>query len=161
MGPLFVFKGGRMDLTQTKEVLQKACDEMAFQLVSVRYYHDGELGDVLEVLIDKDYNITMDEIQAYTDKVNPLLDEIAELDQPYTLDISSGGSQREIPFEDTPKFVDRYLDIKLSKSQETMTVKVSGFKDDVLSCFYFIKGRKKKLDLRREDISSIHMGYKA
>lgn len=150
-----------MDLTQIKEVLQKAADELSLQLVSVRYYHDGELGDVLEVLIDKDYDITMDEIEEYTDKVNPLLDEIPMLDQPYTLDISSGGSEREIPFEDTAKFIDRYLDIRLSKSQETVTVKVSGFKDDVLSCFYFIKGRKKKLELKKEDISSIHMGYKA
>jgi ribosome maturation factor RimP len=150
-----------MNLDHVKEVLQAAADELGLELVSVRFYHDAEMGDMLEVLIDKDYQITMDEIQKYTDKVNPLLDEIPELDVPYTLDISSGGSLREIPFEDTSKFVDRYLEIKLSKSKETILAKVSSFQGETLNVFYFIKGRKKNLALRKEDVESVHMGYKA
>ena len=65
MGPLFVFKGGRMDLTQTKEVLQKACDEMALQLVSVRYYHDGEL-EITHKVLNPESNRDLQEIKNKT-----------------------------------------------------------------------------------------------
>lgn len=150
-----------MNLDHVTEVLKKVADEEGLELVSTRFYHDSEMGDVLEVLIDHDYSITMDEIQSYTDKVNPLLDEMPELDIPYTLDISSGGSERLIPFEDTAKFVDRYLDIQLAKTKETITAKVISFADDTLKVSYFIKGRKKTLELKKDDIESVHMGYKA
>ncbi len=150
-----------MNLDHVGEVLKKSAEELNLEFISVRFYHDGELGDVLEVLIDHDYNITMEEIQAYTDKVNPLLDEMPELDLPYTLDISSGGSERLIPFEDTGKFVDGYLDIQLSKSKEKITAKVLSLNADTLTVTYFIKGRKKTLELKKDDIESIHMGYKA
>ncbi len=150
-----------MDLTNINEILKKACDELSLQLVSTRFYKDPEMGDMLEILIDKDYNITMDEIEAFTEKVNPLLDELPELDFPYTLDISSGGSEREIPFEDLEKLMDHHLDIKLKKTGETITLKPLAFEKDVLKGQYFIKGRKKNVELTKEDIESIHMGYKA
>ena len=149
-------------LSKIRDLLQKEADKMSLQLVSVRFYNDKEMGDVLEVLIDRDYNITMGEIQAYTDDVNPLLDELTEeITSPYTLDISSGGSMRVIPFEDTPKLLGKYLDIKLSKSGETITAKAVSFEEDKLNVTYFIKGRKKNLSLEKDDISEIHMGYKA
>ncbi len=154
-------KGDMMDLTNIDEILKKACDELSLTLVSTRFYKDPEMGDMLEVLIDKDYNITMDEIEAFTEKVNPLLDALPELDIPYTLDISSGGSEREIPFEDLGKLLDHYLDIKLKKSGETITIKPLSFEEGVLKGQYFIKGRKKSVELTKEDIESIHMGYKA
>lgn len=150
-----------MDLEKIKEVAKKECDELNLELVSVRFYHDNEMGDMLEILVDKDYNITMDEIEAFTDRINPILDSIPELDIPYTLDISSGGSIREIPFSDTKKLIDKYLDITLSKGGETITAKVVSFENDILTVVYFIKGRKKQLPLKEEDIKTIHMGYKA
>ncbi len=150
-----------MDLENVKKLLQKCCEELSLQLVSVRFYHDSQIGDILEVLIDKDYSITMKEIEEFTDKVNPLLDELPELSLPYTLDISSGGSEREIPFEDTKKFIDGYLELQLSKTHEKITAKVLSFEEGKLTVFYFIKGRKKKLVLTKEDVESIHMGYKA
>lgn len=148
-------------LEKVKETLAKAAEELSLDLVSVRYYKDEQMGMVLEVLIDKDYQITMDQIQEYTDKVNPLLDEITDLDEAYMLDISSGGSEREIPFEDTSKLLDHYLDIKLAKSGSTITAKALSYEDGKLIVVYFIKGRKKQLVLQKEDVEKIHMGYKA
>ncbi len=150
-----------MDLTNINEILKKVCDELSLQLVSTRFYKDSEMGDMLEILIDKDYNITMDEIEAFTEKVNPLLDALPELDFPYTLDISSGGSEREIPFDDIGKLMGYHLDIKLKKTGETITLKPLSFEEGILKGQYFIKGRKKSVELTKDDIESIHMGYKA
>ncbi len=150
-----------MDLTNINEILKKVCDELSLQLVSTRFYKDSEMGDMLEILIDKDYNITMDEIEAFTEKVNPLLDALPELDFPYTLDISSGGSEREIPFKDIGKLMGYHLDIKLKKTGETITLKPLTFEEGILKGQHFIKGRKKSVELTKDDIESIHMGYKA
>ena len=147
-------------LNKAKEIFEKTCDEMSLQLISVKYLTSKD-GPVLEVLIDKDFNITMDEIETFTEKVNPLLDEIDDSEEGYMLDISSGGSEREIHFSDLEKLVSRYLDIKLKKSQETITAQLDSIEDGVANVHYFIKGRKKKLELKEEDVESIRMGYKA
>lgn len=148
-------------LEKVKKMLKTAAEEMNLELVSVRYLPSGEMGPTLEVLIDHDYNISMDEIQAYTDVVSPKLDEIEELNEPYTLDIASGGSQREIPPKDLGKLIGRYLDITKAKDGKTITAKLEKADDKGMDVTYFIKGRKKKEHLEYDAIASIHMGYKA
>ena len=114
----------------------------------------------MEVLIDRDFDISLDEINRFTDKVNPLIDAIDDTDEAYVLDISSGGSERDIPFDGLARFVDSWLDIEL-KTGEKITALCVSFQDGVLNVSYFIKGRKKKLSLKQEDVKKIRMGYKA
>ncbi len=148
-------------LEKAKEMFQKSAEEMGLTLVSCRYYVSKEEGAVLEVLIDRDFEITMDEIQAYTDKVNPLLDEIDDSEEGYLLDISSGGSEREIPFSSLGKFVSRWLDVKMKKSGDVITMQLDKFEDDKAYLHHFIKGRKKNEVLSADDVDTIHIGYKA
>ena len=151
----------QITLEKITNVLQKTADSLSIELISVRYYTDEQMGKVLEVLIDKDYSISMEQIEEYTNAVNPLLDEVDDSEEGYMLDISSGGSVRKIPFDDVGRLIDRYLDIKLKKSGETITAKVLSFEDQVMKVVYFIKGRRKQLELTKEDVETIHMGYKA
>lgn len=148
-------------LEKIKKVCKEVADELALELVLVRYRSSSENGPVLEVFVDKDYNISMEEIDAFTEKVNPLLDDILQDDDSaFVLDISSGGSEREIPFEDLPKLEGHYLDLIL-KNGEKITAKNVKADENELSLLYFIKGRKKERVLKKEDIQSIRMGYKA
>lgn len=142
-----------------REIALSLCKEMNLELISLRTYNDKMLGEVLEILIDHDYSITIDEIEKYTEKINPIIDEL-DIKDSYTLDISSGGSEREIPYSDLSKLIDKYLDIKLKKSGETVLAKLISFDENAVF-IYFIKGKKKQLELKEEDIESIHMGYKA
>lgn len=142
-----------------REIALSLCKEMNLELISLRTYNDKMLGEVLEILIDHDYSITIDEIERYTEKINPIIDEL-DIKDSYTLDISSGGSEREIPYSDLSKLIDKYLDIKLKKSGETVLAKLISFDENAVF-IYFIKGKKKQLELKEEDIESIHMGYKA
>lgn len=145
---------------EIRKVCQKTADEMGLTLVSFRFLANGENGPTLEVLIDKDFDISMKEIEDYTEKVNPLIDEIDNTDEAYVLDISSGGSERKIPFEMLSRFVNQWLDITL-KSGEIITAFGLLFDGKELTVQYFIKGRKKKLVLKEDDIKTIRMGYKA
>ena len=146
---------------KVNSVLGKACEDMGLTLVKTCFKSNGEMGPTLEVYIDHDYAITRKEIEEYTDKVNPLLDAIEGLDEDYRLDISSGGSLREIPFQDLAKFIGHYLDVKLKKDGSLHTRKLDSIKENKALFFYFLKGAKKKMALSEEEIDSIHRGYKA
>ena len=146
---------------KVNSVLGKACDERGLTLVKTCFKSSGEMGPTLEVYIDHDYAITRKEIEDYTDKVNPLLDTSEGRDESYRLDISSGGSLREIPFHDLEKFIGHYLDVKLKKDGSLHSRKLDSVKDGKAYFFYFLKGAKKKRILGEEDIDTIHRGYKA
>lgn len=156
-----------MDFEKDEELMKlinECTSALNLELVSVKTFTDSEMGVVFQILLDHDYNITMDEIQSFTDMFNPKLDKYLEshpfLDG-FTLDVSSSGEERVIPFEDISKLIDRYLEVKLKVSGEKILAKVKEFNGEEVTLLYFIKGRKKELVLKEEDISDIHMGYKA
>lgn len=151
----------QITLEKAREIFQKTADEMGFELVSCKYIPQGVDGPVLEVLIDKDFNISLEEIGAYTEKVNPLLDEIDDSSEGYTLEISSGGSERVISFDMLSGFIGRWLDVKLRKNGEVITMMLDEFDGQKATLHHFIKGRKKKEVLACDDVEVIYMGYKA
>lgn len=147
-------------LDKITRVLKREADDEKIELISVKFKTDKLLGKTLEVLIDKDYQISMEEISKFTEAANKLLDEIPELSDSYLLDISSGGSEREIPYSDLPKLLDHYLDLDLADGKK-VTAKLMKASSNEAELVYFDKGRKKKLNLQEKDIKHIHMGYKA
>lgn len=148
-------------LEKAKKIFAEEAKDMGLDLISVKAKQSKD-GEILEVFIDKDYAIDMKTIEEYTDRVSPKLDEIVELKDPYFLDISSGGSEREIPYGDVKKLIGHYLEVKVKKSGETLLAKATSVdEENKLHLFYFIKGRKKQVVLSSDEIESIHMGYKA
>ena len=145
---------------EIRNICQKTADEMGLTLVSFRFLANGDNGPTLEVLIDRDFDISMKEIEEFTEKVNPLIDKVDQTDEAYVLDISSGGSERNIPFEKLSRFLSQWLDITL-KTGEKITALLLSFDGTEMDVQYFIKGRKKKLKLVSADVKTIRMGYKA
>lgn len=149
-------------LNSVKEICLKTCQDMGLTLVSFKQKHDDEIGRVIEVLIDKNFDITIDQIEEYTNRVNPLIDSLGEPNFQYTLDIASGGSEREIPFTSLNNFIDCFLTIIIKSSGERKDVYVDKMIDtNTYQFHYFVKGKKTKLILKDSEIESIHMGYKA
>jgi ribosome maturation factor RimP len=148
-------------LEEITALLRENTEKMGLELVSVKYLTDSENGPTLQVFIDKDFQITLADIEAYTEKVSPLLDDCEGLLDSYVLDISSGGSERELSSRDVPRLIGKYLDITLLKSGETITAKVTKATAKDFTVLRFVKGRKKEETIRYEDVKTIHMGYKA
>lgn len=143
------------------KLLEDASKERGLTFVEAKFVPNGERGKTLQVFIDHDYAITREEIQAYTDKVSPLLDSVKGRDDSYRLDISSGGSRRKIPFSDFPKLINRYLDVKLKKDGSLHTRKLREVKGGKAKFLYFVKGAKKKRELSEDERQEVHRGYKA
>ena len=81
-------------------------------------------------------------------------------EESYLLDISSGGGEKLIPFNDLAKLIGHYIDVRTKDGRKT-TMKLEGVQDGKAQFVYFIKGRRKKEVLGPEDIDSMKMGYKA
>jgi ribosome maturation factor RimP len=151
-------------LNDAKNILQAAATEQGLELVSVRFGINPEIDPqrpILEALVDKDYAITLPMIEAYTQKVSPLLDAIPGLPDNFLLSIASPGSEREIPITDLPKLLNRDLEIVVAKSGETILGKLVTADKDSFVLLRFVKGRKTKTTFRSADVRSICMGYKA
>lgn len=145
-------------LDKVESILKEEAIKENLQFISCRYYKDTT-GNILEVLVDKDFQITLDEVNSYTNSISALLDSLEELNGPYMLDVCSGGSERIIQKEDLSKLIDKYLDILL-KTGERLIAKLVSFNDEEIDVLYFLKGRKKKQQIKFEDITNIHIGYK-
>ncbi len=149
---------------QTLDVVRKLakeeCDKLGLELISVRFFVDSLNGPTLEILVDHDYQITMDEISKLTESLSPRIDGVEGLEQSYILDISSGGGEKEIPFADLPKLLSRYLDVT-EKGKEKKTMRLESLEDGKATFVYFVKGRPKKVVLEEKDVELIKMGYKA
>lgn len=148
-------------LEKVKSLMQKTANELHLELVRVSFLPHGENVPTLEVLIDHDLAITLEEIQRFTDIVSPQLDEIEDLDETYMLDISSGGSEKELAPKDLPLLVGKYLDLTFKESGEKLVAKLVSLEDDGLTLLYFLKGRKKQIHYSYDMFSSIRVGYKA
>lgn len=72
----------------------------------------------MEVSVDKDYAITLDQITVYSDALSLKLDEVEELDSPYTLDVTSPGAERDFPKEDLRKVIGYYIGVKADNMKE-------------------------------------------
>lgn len=147
-------------LKKIEKIAEEECDKEGLELVKVSFYHDSLQGDILEILVDKDFNITIEEVETYSTNISTLLDQIDELDFPYSLDVASGGSSKEIPYDQLERFISHYLDIK-TIDKELKAVKLEKVEDDSISVLYFIKGRKKIEKLDKDRIQSIKIGFKA
>lgn len=147
-------------LDTVRKLASEECERSGLELISVRYFVDSLNGPTLEILVDHDYQVTMDEIAALTEALSPRLDGVEGLSDSYILDISSGGGEKEIPFSDLPKLLGRYLDVT-RKGEEKQTMRLEEFDGQKATFVYFIKGRPKKVVLKEQDVGKIKMGYKA
>ena len=148
-------------LEKAENIFREEAEKEGLEVVSVRFFNDSLNGPTLEVLIDRDFSITIDEIEKYTDAVSPLIDEL-DIPDSYLLDIGSGGSQRDIPAEKLEDLKEEHVfDVTDRNGNIVRNCTYVSNEDGLLLFTYFVKGKKTKLKLKEEDVKNIKMGYKA
>ncbi len=148
-------------LEKAENIFREEASREGLEVVSVRYFNDSLNGPTLEVLVDRDFSITIEEIEAYTEAVSPLIDEL-DIPDSYLLDIGSGGSQKDVPVWKLEEFKDIYVfDVTDIHGNTTKNCTFVNSEEDILFFTYFVKGKKTKLKLHETDVKHIRMGYKA
>lgn len=146
-------------LEKIEAIAREVCAEQGCEFYSIRdYREDGTL--FLEICVDKDYSITLEQIEAYSAVLGDKLDTLDELNEPYTLDVCSPGAEREFPKEDLAKLVGRYMAVQaknLKKGEKEAEGTLISFDGKTLLLRRFIKGRKKEYTIPLEDVEKCRL----
>lgn len=143
-------------LEAAEAAARQVCEEMGYQFYSIRAYRESGT-EFLEICIDRDYAITLEQIESYSQALGERLDGLAELADPYTLEVASPGAEREFPREDLGKVIGRYIEVEaadLPKGERKAEGTIESFDGQTLVLKRFIKGRKKVYEIPFSSIIS-------
>ncbi len=145
-------------IDQIKKTAEQIAEKLGLYVYDVYFAKEGN-NNTLHLEIDKKGGISLNEVEQFTDLINPELDKISGLDASYTLDCSSPGAERFLKKEESlDNFIGEYMEVTSS------TIKVLGTlmscQNDTIVIQGFIKGRKKTYEIRKADISQIQLRIK-
>lgn len=148
-------------LERVEEIANELANEMGYQVYEVKsYMEDGT--EFLEVSVDKDYAVTLDEITTFADALSLKLDDVEELDSPYTLDVASPGAERDFPKEDLGKVIGFYMAIKAEEmDEEEVEGTLESFDGKTIELKRFFKGRKKVYKIDYDKVTGCRFVIKA
>lgn len=144
------------------EVLEGPLREKGYSLFSVKLIRKKD-GLTLEVVVDREEPISLEDIVAVSDLINPILDASDPISSPYTLDVSSTGAEKPIALEALERYLGRYVHLHLLNAQKgsnDFEGELSEVAPETVSLLYFEKGRRKKLELAREDIDRARLAIR-
>ncbi len=145
-----------------EEQVKKLLSIEGYELHSLRFFKKAK-DNVLEIIIDKENEISMNDIVEISEKISSLLDEIDLIDDAYSLDISSLGAEKPIKVENLDKYIDRYIYVHIvnpieglnSYEGELKTVSESEIELEIR-----IKTRKKIIKISKENIDKCRFAIK-
>ena len=85
-----------------RELAQPLADRMGYELWDVEYVREGA-DYYLRITLDSENGITLDDCEAFSRAIDPILDEADPISDAYHLEISSPGIERELK---TPEHID-------------------------------------------------------
>lgn len=144
------------------DLLSQKLASLDYELVKVQYLKEN--GDnYLKIIVDKDEDVSLDDIVKLSDLISPLLDATDVINDKYILDISSLGAEKEIKLTKLDKYIDKYLDIHLShpyKGLNNIVGTLLKVDSNNVVVLYQEKARKKEIILERKYIDKVHLAIK-
>lgn len=151
-----------INIEQIKKKIEEKLKSLNYRLNSINYQKENQ-DYYLRIEIDNDDSISMDDIVLVSDNLSSLLDDLDLIKEPYILDISSSGIEKEIPFDKLKDNINAYIGVYLKNSIkdndyfEGTLVEVN---DSSILIKYFLKGAPKKQIIELENINQIKFAIK-
>lgn len=147
------------EIRKVKDALTEPLLEMGYTLYNVKL-QKGKNGLTLEIVVDRDDPISLDDIVKVSDLINPILDEKDPIEGPYTLDVSSLGSEKPIALGKLEKYVNRYIHLHLSHPYQGLNDlegKLLVALPDSIELEIREKSRKKAIKIARDTIDNARL----
>ena len=149
-------------IEQIKEGVSKLLDEKGCFLGSFKLNRNNKQAN-LEIVVDKDDDISMDEIVEITHLISDYLDEHSFIDGPYNLNICSAGAEKPISIERIDKYVSRYIYVHIINPIEGLNAFEGTLKevnDDELTLEIRVKTRIKLVKIKKTNVDKIRLAIK-
>ncbi len=148
------------------KVIEKRVKELlsseGYNLYSLRFFKKGK-ENILEIIIDRETEISMNNIVEISEKISNLLDELDLISDAYALDISSLGAEKPLKVENLSKYIDRYIYVHIVNPIEGLNSYEGDLKsvtDTDIDLEIRIKTRKKIIEISKENIDKCRLAIK-
>ena len=144
-------------LEKIKELSESIAKDLDLKVFKV-YFAEEDIGKVLHIELTKEGGIDLINVTAFTQIINPKLDEFTELDFVYSLDVSSPGAERFVELDELPNLLNEFVEI--TDEKEAVLGTLIEVNDEDVTIKHFIKGRPKKTKILLADIKSVQLRIK-
>ena len=114
----------------------------------------------LRIFIDKEGGVGIDDCEAFSRAIDPILDEYDPIPEAYSLEVSSPGADRKLETEREFKYyIGREVDVKLYKALDGVkefTGILSGYEDDTV----YIRFEENEKAINRKEAVYIRLHFK-
>jgi len=145
-------------IDKIKELSEGIAKDLNVRVFKV-YFADEEEGKTLHIELTKEGGIDLIDVTKFTKIINPLLDEMKELDFEYSLDCSSPGAERFVDIDELPGLVNEFLLVTTAKDEEVLGTLIDENAEQI-TLKHFIKGKPTKTKILIADIKSIQLRIK-
>ena len=131
---------------KVKDALTLPLKEKGYDISSI-VFHGGKEAK-LEIVVDRVEPIGLDEIVTISGFISDCLDKLDPIEEAYTLDVSSAGAEKEIPLDNLPQYVGRYVHLHLShpyKGENILEGSLKSMEGD--TTILIIKDKSKKREI--------------
>ncbi|MDY2728161.1 MAG: hypothetical protein SOV26_04065 [Candidatus Onthovivens sp.] len=149
-------------LNDVKIAVQKLLNSEGFELFSFKLDKKNK-SLTLSIVVDREQDISMDDIVQISEKVSDLLDKHDFCEGAYTLDLSSLGAEKPIKIEKINNYVGRYIFIHIVNpidGYNSFEGTLVDCDDDSISLEIRIKTRKKIIKILKNNIDLCRFAIK-
>ena len=143
-----------MDINELKKGFEPLVKEAGLTLYSVEFINEYEK-DILRVTVDKMGPVDIDEVSKASELINEYLDKVDPIKDPYSLEVTSRGIEKEFTLDEIDYYIGEYIFIK-TVNQELYGDLISANGATIL-----IKDRKnKKIKINMNDVVLLRTAVK-
>ena len=145
-----------------KNELQVPLEELGYVIVSVKYTRSKK-GNILEIIVDKDDDISIEEIVQVSNLISPLLDVNDYIKENYTLDVTSLGAEKPIEISKLDKYIGKYVNIHLThpyNGENILEGDLKNIDNGVVELEIKVKSKKKSCLIPLETIDRARLAIK-
>ena len=143
-----------MDLNELKNAFKPLVEEAGLTLYSLEFVNEHDR-DILRVTVDKNGPVDIDEVSKATELINEYLDKVDPIKDPYSLEVTSRGIEKEFTLDEVEYYVGEYIFVK------TINQELYGDLLSINGATLVLKDRKnKKIKINMNDVVLLRTAIK-
>lgn len=147
-------------ISKTEELIVPILEEKELELVDIEYVKEGP-NWFLRVYIDKENGLDISDCGEVSEQLSQKLDETNPIKEAYYLEVSSPGAERPLKKEaDFTNNVNKNVYVTLYEplnGEKAYEGKLLSFIDNIATIEYFVKGRKKHIEIPYKKIAKARL----